>query len=198
MKLSLEVVSLDVEIIIVCSGLGAPANAQVLKTGDAAPSFEGVGSDGEEYDKEIIKDAKASVICFTSMECPVAQAYEPRFVEFSNSYRDRGVKFIAINVNKDETLEDVKRHAKSNKLPYSYIYDASGSSALRFGARATPHVFVLDGKGLVVFQGAFDNNWRSSPTKKYVHDAVDAVLNGKKPDVTVVRPVGCVIRPRRR
>jgi peroxiredoxin len=185
-------------VFVIAVALSLPVNAQVLKTGAAAPEFDGIGSDGEEYDAKIIKDAKASVICFTSVECPVTQAYEQRFVEFSNSYKDRGVKFIAINVNKDESLEDVKRHAETNKLPYSYLYDASGSSALRFGARATPHVFVLDGEGLIVFQGAFDNNWRSNPTKKYVQDAVEAVLNGKRPEVTVVRPVGCIIRPRRR
>src|SRR4051812_46266834 len=78
--------------------LVAPVYSAELEIGAHAPEFKAlIGVDGKEYSLGDMKDAKAVVVCFTCNNCPVAVAYEDRFVEFQKKYAAKGVKFVAIN-----------------------------------------------------------------------------------------------------
>jgi peroxiredoxin len=166
-----------------------------VKNGEAAPDFKAKGVDGKDYSLTNSKDAKVTVLCFTCNVCPVAVAYEDRFIEFAKKYHDKGVNFVAINVNSTEDISAMKQRAEEKGFNFPYAYDESGDSARAYGARVTPHLFVLDSKGKVQYQGAFDDN-QGKPTKHYVADAVEAVLAGKTPAVTETRAVGCGIKPK--
>lgn len=177
--------------------LCVPAYAAELEVGAKAPDFKGLpGTDGKEYGLSDMKDAKVVVVCFTCNQCPMSVNYEDRFVEFSKKYADKGVKFIAINANKaneSETLEAMKTRAEEKGFNFPYVYDESGKSASDYGAKVTPHLFVLDGKRTVAYIGSFDDKAKGA-TKHYVADAVDAVLAGKTPEVTSNKAFGCGIR----
>jgi peroxiredoxin len=166
-----------------------------VKSGDAGPDYKAKGVDGKEYSLATSKDAKVTVLCFTCNVCPVAVAYEDRFIDFAKKNKDKGVSFVAINVNSTEDLTAMKQRAEEKGFPYPYVYDESGNSARAYGARVTPHMFVLDTKGKVVYQGAFDDS-QDKPTKHFVQDAVNAVLAGKAPEVAETKAFGCGIRPR--
>ncbi|MCU0877879.1 MAG: thioredoxin family protein [Pirellulaceae bacterium] len=175
----------------------APAFAAELEIGAKAPTFKELPCvSGQECSLDAMKDAKAVVVCFTCNQCPVAVAYEDRFIEFQKKYADKGVKFVAINCNKNsENLEVMKARAEEKGFNFPYVYDASGKLATEYGARVTPHLFVLDGERKVAYVGAFDDS-QSKPSKHYVADAVDAVLAGKKPATTNTKAVGCGINNR--
>ncbi|HEX5102666.1 MAG TPA: thioredoxin family protein [Pirellulaceae bacterium] len=176
--------------------LCAPVFAAELEIGAKAPDFKATGIDGKEYNLASVKDAKAVVVCFTCNVCPVAVAYEDRFVEFQKKYAAKGVKFIAINANKAnpaEGIEAMKTRAEEKGFNFPYAFDASGESASEYGARVTPHLFLLDGDRTVAYVGAFDDN-QNNPKKHYLTDAVDAVLAGKKVETTNTKAVGCGIR----
>ncbi len=170
-----------------------------VKVGDQAPDIKGVPTtDGKQVNLDDAKDAKAIVVCFTCNECPVAKAYEDRFIGFTKKYADKGVKFIAINVNAREDLDAMKQRAEEKGLNYPYAYEASGASAVAYGAKVTPHIFVLDGDRKVAYMGAFDDNQNPDRVgKAYVADAVDAILAGESVPVTQTRPVGCGIQIRK-
>lgn len=172
------------------AGVSAAAEIEIGKTG---PDFKATGIDGKEYSLASVKGAKATVLCFTCNICPVSVAYENRFIEFTKSYEAKGVKFIAINCNSSENLQAMKQRAEEKGFNFPYAYDDSGNSARAYGARVTPHLFVLDGAGKVAYVGAFDDN-QGSPKKHYAADAVDAVLAGKTPETTNTKAVGCGIR----
>jgi peroxiredoxin len=174
--------------------LVAPAFAAELEIGAKAPTFAGLpGVDGKECSLDGMKDAKAVVVCFTCNTCPVAVAYEDRFVAFQKKYADKGVKFVAINANKNsEDLAVMKTRAEEKGFNFPYVFDASGKLATEYGARVTPHIFVLDGERKVAYVGAFDDSQQKA-TKHYVADAVDAILAGKKVEVTNTKAVGCGI-----
>lgn len=158
------------------------------KTGDAAPNFQATGLDGRRVTLDSFKAAKVLVICFTCNGCPFARAYEDRLIEFVRRYRDRGVQLVAINVNRAEDLEAMKQRAEEKQFNFAYVYDPSGRSAAAYGARVTPHLFVVqDGK--IAYQGSFDDRMRR-PTKPYLARAVEALLQGKKPEVTETKPFG--------
>ena len=174
--------------------LCAPAYAAEVEIGAKAPDLKGlVGTDGKEYSLEGMKDKKVVVVCFTCNICPVAVAYEDRFVEFTKKYAGKGVKFVAINCNKNsEDLAAMKTRAEEKGFNFPYVYDKTGKVATEYGARRTPELYVLDSNHNVVYHGSFDDK-QNGPTKSFVADAVDAVLAGKKPSVTQNAAFGCGI-----
>lgn len=174
--------------------LAPSATAAELEIGTKGPEFKAKGVDGKEYSLASTKGAKVTVLAFTCNRCPVAIAYEDRFIDFQKKYADEDVKFIAINVNSSEDLDAMKQRAEEKGFNFPYVYDATGDSARAYGARVTPHVFVLNGEGEVVYRGAFDDK-QSEPTTPHVENVVKAVLQGKKPDVTETKPFGCGIKP---
>jgi peroxiredoxin len=168
-----------------------------LEIGAKAPDFTVTTIEGKPISlSEVAKDAKAVVVCFTCNQCPVAVAYEDRFIEFNKKYADKGVKFVAINVNYTENLEQMKARAEEKGFNFPYAYDDSGDSARAYGARVTPHLFVINSEGKLVFKGSFDDN-TSEPKKHFVSDAVEAVLAGNLPSVTESQEFGCGIRLKR-
>ena len=142
--------------------LCAPAFAAELEIGAKAPEFKALPNvDGKEVGLDGLKDKKVVVVCFTCNVCPVAIAYEDRFVEFQKKYADKGVQFVAINANKanpQESIAAMKSRAEEKGFNFPYIYDASGASAGEYGARVTPHIFVLDSDRKVAYVGAFDDS----------------------------------------
>jgi len=165
-----------------------------LEIGAHAPEFKSLpGVDGKEYSLGEMKDAKVVVVCFTCNNCPVSVAYEDRFVEFSKQYGNKGVKFVAINANRrSEDIAAMKTRAEEKGFNFPYVFDKTGKLATEYGARVTPHVFVLDQSRNVAYVGAFDDD-QNKPSKKYVADAVDALLAGKKVEQTKSKAFGCGI-----
>ena len=166
-----------------------------VEIGDKAPDFEAIGVDGKVVTLDSVKDAKVVVVNFTCNECPVAKAYEDRFIEFAQKYEDRGVKMLAINVNVSENLEMMKERAQSKGFSFPYAYDESGDSARAYGATVTPHLFILDQDRRIAYMGSFDDKM-SEPTESFAVDAVEALLAGKKPETTTTKEFGCGIQPR--
>jgi thiol-disulfide isomerase/thioredoxin len=142
-----------------------------------------------------MKAAKLIVIAFTCNNCPVAVDYEDRFIEFTKKYGNKGVKFIALNVNTTENLEQMKKRADEKDFNFPYAHDADGESYRGYNAKCTPHLFILDGDRNVAYIGSFDDARDvKKVSKNYVADAVDALLAGKKPETSETRPFGCSIK----
>lgn len=177
------------------AGYAGVASAEVA-IGQKAPAIDGTNAvTGAETSLKQLQGTKATVIAFTCNHCPVAVAYEDRFIEFAKAYKDKGVNFVAVNCNHGETVEELKERADEKDLPYAYVLDADSSTAKDFGATRTPELYVLDGQGNVVYHGAFDSNMdKSQADDKYVAEAVEAVLAGQKPTISETKAVGCGIK----
>ncbi len=173
----------------------AVAHAEGVKVGERAPDFKAETVDGKTLTLADAKGAKVTVIAFTCYTCPVALAYEDRFVEFAKEYKEKDVALVTINVNVTEDLKTMKARAEEKGFNFPYAYDGSGKSAEAYGAVVTPHMFVVDGDGKIAYIGAFDDNMsHDKVTKTYVVDAVEALLAGKRPAVTEARAFGCSIK----
>ena len=168
-----------------------------LSIGDKAPAFSGLqGIDGKTYSLSDLGDKEAVVLVFTCNHCPVAQAYNERFNEFAKEYEGKKVAFLAINVDKSESVDVMKKFAKEEDLKYVYASDESQKSGRDYGATVTPHVFVLNKDRKVAYMGAWDDSPMNADKveKTYARDAVDAVLAGRTPDEAETLQVGCGIR----
>ncbi len=174
------------------------ARAEGVKIGDTAPKFAGiVGIDDKEHGLADFKDAKLVVLVFTCNHCPVAVAYEDRLVALQKDYKAKGVQVVAVNVNTIEAdrLDKMKERAKAKKFNFPYLYDSTQKIGHDYGATVTPHVFVLNADRKVVYTGAVDDKMDAKEVKKrYLRDALDALLVGKTPPEAVTKQFGCGIR----
>ncbi len=148
--------------------------------------------------------AKGYIVVFTCNTCPYAKLYEDRVIELDKKYRAKGYPVVAINPNDvskqpDDSMEKMKARSQTKNYTFPYLRDDSQDVAKRFGATKTPHVYVLNkesGKFKVEYIGAIDDSPReaSDVTERYVEDAIDALMSGKKPTITTKRAIGCTIK----
>ncbi len=190
--------------LVAISALALPAWAgkfnTVVSVGDKAPTFSGLPAiyKGEQTSVSL-PDLKEDIVVlvFLANHCPVVQQYEDRIIEFTKDYKDRGVAVVGISVSRlnDDKLPKIKDYMKEHGSNYVYAYDESQATGRAYGATNTPQFFVLDKERKIRYTGAMDNNANETKvTKKYLRDAVDALLSGKSPEVDETRAVGCGIR----
>ena len=171
-----------------------------ISVGGMAPAFALVNAVDQKTVKFTPGDGKISVVVFTCNQCPYARAFEPRLVEIANRYQAKGVAFYAIDSNDDsryevETLANMRDRAVNNGYPYPYLKDADSAVARAYGARVTPHVFVVDGKGAVQYRGYIDNSARPDDrTDAGLSNALEALLANRPVVNASTRAFGCTIK----
>lgn len=171
--------------------------APKLEIGAKAPDFSGVGVDDKEYELGSFQAAKVIVLVFTCNNCPVAKAYEDRLLQLQEDYKSKDIQIVALCVNDSEgdRLPGMKKRAEEKGFNFPYIYDASQDSARAYGATCTPHVFLLNQNRKIVYQGVIDDsNKPEKVDKKFLRDAIDAVLAGKEVPEKVTNQRGCGIK----
>jgi peroxiredoxin len=181
---------------LIAAGTGSAGEFnKVLKIGDPAPIFSGLpGVDGKNHGLSDFKK-DVVVVIITCNHCPVAVAYEDRFIQFTKKYGDR-VDVVAINVNNLEAdkLPAMKVRAAEKGFNFAYLYDESQKIGRAYGATVTPECFVLNKDRKIAYMGAFDNK-QNGPTEKYVEPVVDALLSGKAIATKAeTRPFGCSVK----
>ena len=170
---------------------------ETVHVGQKAPEFSDLeGVDGKRHSLGDYKDAEVLVLAFTCNQCPVAQAYEARFKELVRRYGDRKLAFVAINPcgGEIESLDEMKQRAEERAYNFDYQADKRQTVARVYGARVTPHLFVLDKERRIAYMGAFDSSMDPSKVRhNYLEDAVKALLSGERPEVAETLQFGCTI-----
>jgi len=181
--------------------IASAAPKKELEVGKKGPTFTLPGVDGKKYALEdLLKKHKAVVVTFTCNHCPVAIAYQDRLIALQKDYKDKGVIVAAINSNDEQiaagdSFEKMKERAKEKKYNFPYLRDKSQEVARAYGALVTPHIFLLNSEGTLLYRGAIDdNNNPKRASKHYLRDAIDAVLAGKDVENTTTKARGCTIK----
>ena len=139
------------------------------------------------------KGKKAVVVAFIGTECPINNAYMPRLAELAKAYADKGVQFLGVNSNCNDTPPRIAGHAAKVGLPFPVLRDAANVVADQFSAKRTPEVFVLDPDGRVLYQGRIDDQFGVG----YKRDAPPAATS-PTPSTRCSPASRCRSRPRRR
>jgi peroxiredoxin len=186
---------------------------KVIAPGDKAPGFAGIQAVQGDKDTVVnLDDLKEDVVVlvFLANHCPYVTKVEDRVIDFANDYKDKNVKVVAVCVtppaeyapegyNKEyceqDTIAKIKERVADKKYNFPYGRDDSQKIGREYGAVATPTFFVLDKERKIRYTGALDDNIddESKVTKRYLRDAVDAVLGGKAVEVEETRATGCGI-----
>jgi len=154
------------------------------------------------------KDLRGKVVLihFWSMTCPYEEVADPKVVELEKRWKDnKDVVILAINANSTEIgatkpadgYAAVKEHAKKKGFTHRILADHGNKLADLFQAKSTPHCFVLDKKGVIVYAGGLDDDPKGdkgAATQQYARDAVEAALAGKEVTVKESKPYGCSIK----
>ena len=144
-------------------------------------------------------EAQATVVIWTCNHCPYALAWHDRLVEVAENYGERGVRFLAVNSNDAERYpadgpDAMRERFERERWPFPYLWDQSQQAAREWGARTTPHLFVLDPELRIVYEGAPDADHRDPSLRaEWLREALDAVLEGDEPPAST-EPVGCSIK----
>ncbi len=172
--------------------------------GDAVEDFKLKNVDGKMVALSDYKSAKGAIVIFDCNTCPYSKAYNDRIIALHKKYATLGFPVITINANDPQispgdSFEAMSSRAKNKNYDFPYLVDETQEVARSFGATNTPHVFVLQRSGKdfkVAYIGTIDNNSRdeSSVSKKYVEDAVDALLGGQTVGTPNTKAIGCTIK----
>ena len=172
--------------------------------GDTVADFKLKNVDGKMVSLSDYRSGKGAIVIFDCNTCPYSKAYNDRIIALNKKYAAQGFPVITINANdpsdsEGDSFDEMVALAKRKKYDFPYLVDETQNVARAFGATNTPHVFVLKNEGgvfTVAYIGAIDDNARdaSSATKKYVEDAVDALLSNKAVPAAKTRAIGCGIK----
>jgi peroxiredoxin len=180
--------------------------SETLQIGSAAPSFKNLpGADGKPHSLEDYKEKRILTIVFSCNHCPYVQAYEERMIAFQNAYGGKGVQLIAINSNEtknypEDNFDEMVRRAKAKGFNFPYLRDDDQSVASAYGASHTPEFFLFaaSGKGTynLQYHGKMDDNYQnpSAVKRKFLLEAVDAILADKPVADAETHSIGCTIK----
>ena len=150
---------------------------------------------GVKHSLSVFKSSKAIVLMFIATQCLVSNAYNERMVALQKDYADKGVTFIGINANKQESSDDVKNHAKAHGFVFPILKDWNNLIADKLGASVTPETYVLNSNFEVLYHGRIDDSQRENKvSSKDLRNALDLVLQGKRVPVNETKAFGCSIK----
>ncbi len=196
-------------IIVIVSAFTQRNNGDIIigngyKVGDIATDFSLKNINDAMISLADYKNAKGFIIIFTCNTCPVSVRNEDRIIALDKKYKSLGFPVIAINPNNPavqpgDSFKLMKVRANEKGFTFPYLFDDGQKVFPKFGASATPHVYILqkEKEGLrVKYIGGIDDSSRnaSSVKMKYVENAVDALLKGKPVEVSYTRAIGCSIK----
>jgi len=172
-----------------------------LPRGKTAPDFTLASFDGKETALAKLK-GKIVVLEWMNFECPFSiYHYETKttMVDLAKKYKDKGVTWLVVNSTNHTKPEANTAFAKKYKLPYPVLNDIPGKVGKAYGAKTTPHMFVIDKTGAIAYDGAIDNAPMGKVAKDqkyvcYVSDALDALVADKRVTTAQTKPYGCSVK----
>ena len=139
--------------------------------------------------------SKATVIMFVATQCPVSNAYNKRMETLAKSYNAKGVRFVGVNSNAQESVAEVAQHSKEHGFTFPVLKDKGNVIADKFGAKVTPEIYVVNAQGDLVYHGQIDNSQNENKIKaRPLAAALDEVLAGQPVKQPAVAAFGCSIK----
>lgn len=174
--------------------VAAPSGSSTVKTGEMAPDFTLKDQSGTEVKLSSLK-GKLVVLEWTNPGCPfVVRHYKAQtMTKLAKANSD----VVWLTINSSHFTQDADNTTWAQKEGVKTVLnDASGKVGKLYGARTTPHMYVIDAQGKIAYQGAIDDDPygdKESPLN-YVADALKALKAGKAPSINETKPYGCSVK----
>jgi peroxiredoxin len=136
------------------------------------------------------KEKKPVVLFFMSEQCSVTWRYEKRFGQLMQKF-GKNVSILGVRCSANDTPKSICKFAESKNFVVPLLNDENGKMTSYFGVHNTPSFAVIDKKGVLRYFGSFDNAPdEPDVTKRYLPDAVAAVIGDKEVPVKQTAPFG--------
>ena len=177
---------------------GAVAEGAAAKVGEKAPAFSLLDQEGNKAGLSDFAD-KIVVLEWVNWDCPYSRRHQKpgTLKALLPKYKGKDVVFLGINTTHYHNVGINKERAKQYGIPYPILDDHSGDTGRAYGAKTSPDMRIIDKKGIIVYQGAIDNDPRGKRTEgkiNYVEQALDELLGGQKISTPQTRPYGCSVK----
>lgn len=183
-----------------------PAVYAAAETGKAAPDFTLTDTNGKSHTLSGHK-GNYVVLEWTNPECPfVKKHYDSGNMQsLQKEFTGKGVVWLSINtsaqgkegyVSPEMANEWIKQKESS---PTALLLDRGGKVGKLYGAKTTPQMFVINPEGVLIYQGAIDDNPSPDPStiaeaKNYVRAALDQSMSGQLVSDTTTKSYGCSVK----
>lgn len=182
----------------------AEKGASPVAIGQPAPGFELRDTDGTAFTLEqFTKEGKIVVLEWFNPDCPFIKKHHELSMTFNNlhdQFADKGVVFLAINSSasgmQGHGIERNKKAKADFKMAYPILIDEAGTVGRAYGAKTTPHCFVIGKDGKMAYMGAIDDD--RSPDKagkiNHVEKALTELVAGQTVSKDTTQPYGCSVK----
>ena len=190
-----------------CTGLAVGALAKTAEVGQPAPDFTLAAIDGTTHRLSDYR-GRTVVLEWVNPECPIVQKHydgSGNMPRLQKAAAAAGVVWLSINSAAPGKQGDFAAAAvaawmkRVGALPAAYFRDRNGVVGKLYGARNTPHMFVVDGQGRLVYEGAIDSIRSADPAdvaraENYVTGALAALQAGRPVSPSATQPYGCSVK----
>lgn len=176
------------------------------KIGSAAPDFSVVDAQGKTHKLADYK-GKNVVLEWYNKDCPYVRKHynSQNMQKLQGEMKDKGVVWLTVVSSKPKSqghqnaADTLKNAEKEKSKSAAILLDESGVMGKAYGAKTTPHMYLIDEKGVLRYNGAIDSNDSANPktietAENYIVAAVDSVLKGEAVAKPTTKPYGCTVK----
>lgn len=164
--------------------------------GHPAPDFTLTDHAGNTHTLSELR-GKTVVLEWTNPQCPFVQRHyeEDTMTGLSEKFGE-DVVWMAVDSSNQVTAKSASSWAEKESIPYPILLDASGEVGMMYGAKTTPHMYVIDPEGTLVYAGAIDDDpsGKKDDSTNYVAAALEAVMKGEAVTQASTKPYGCSVK----
>jgi len=189
-------------LVFVIGAFGPIANEPEAEVGKAAPAFSLTDLNGNTVSLADFK-GKVVVLEWTNPNCPFVQRLyrDEIMTKVQKKYTDKVVWLSVNSTSKphQDYLEPSALAAKYKEWKADHdamLMDEDGTVGKMFDAKTTPHMYIIDAKGVLVYNGGIDDDPRGNKSERvnYVEAALDELIAGKAVGTTTSKPYGCSVK----
>jgi peroxiredoxin len=176
----------------------ASAGAPAAAIGAPAPGFALEDQTGKRVS---LADCAGKIVVleWINPDCPFVQrhARAKTMLTLAEKYAAKGVVWLGINSSNYANRDTNAKWVADNGLPYPVLDDHAGEVGRSYGAKTTPHMFVIDTQGKLVYAGGIDDDpggSKGSSATNYVDRALDELLSGKPVSTPQSKSYGCSVK----
>ena len=178
---------------------GAP---EVATLGEIAPDFTLTDVEGKEHHlADYIAAGNVVILEWFNPDCPFVKKHhevtDNMAQTYQNATKNENVVWLAINSGgPGKQGHGVERNQEAHeafKMAYPVLIDESGTVGKLYAAKTTPHMFVINEHGKIIYMGAIDNAQGGDGKTNYVNDCVNGYFSGKYEPMET-KPYGCSVK----
>ena len=177
-----------------------------LAPGDQAPDFTLTDTAGKEHNlQSYLDDNQTVVLEWFNPDCPFIKKHHLNHKTMDETFaavsKEQPVIWLAINSNakgkQGNGLERNKKAVEEYEMTFPVLIDESGDVGRAYGAKTTPHIFIINPRGRIVYDGAIDDSplgKKKEGVVNYVDNVFEELTSGKNVSTTNTKPYGCTVK----